>query len=107
FNTYGHEDTLFAFELKKKKVNVKHIENPVIHKDIDENSAFIEKTEMALMNLKNIYQSKRISANEIHLLKAYEKLKSWKIENIFTKLFIKYESKIKSRLISDQNNLFL
>ena len=106
-NTYGHEDTLFAFALKAKQTKVKHIENPVIHKDIDSNAVFLEKTEMALKNLKNIYLSKQISADEIQLLKAYEKLISWKIKNIFTKFFIIFESKIKKRLISDQNNLFL
>ncbi|WP_127844781.1 glycosyltransferase family 2 protein [Psychroflexus aestuariivivens] len=106
-NTYGHEDTLFAFELKKKKVNVKHIENPVIHKDIDSNLVFIEKTEMALQNLKSIYISGQISPNEIQLLKVYEKLKFWKLESAFTSLFIQFKEKMKNRLISNQNNLFL
>jgi hypothetical protein len=104
---YGYEDTLFAYELKKKHANIKHIVNPVIHKDIDENLVFVGKTEMALKNLKTIYRSKLIPSKEIKLLKVYEKLKSFKIERLFTKLFLRFEDNIKKRLISDRNTLFL
>ena len=34
---YGHDDTQFSFELSKIKSKVNHIENPILHNDIDEN----------------------------------------------------------------------
>lgn len=107
FTNYGHEDTLFAYELKKRKANILHIDNPVIHRDIDENSVFVRKTEMALKNLKIIYREKLIPAKEIHLLKAYEKLKAFKVLGLFTRLFLYFEVIIKRHLLSDQNTLFL
>lgn len=104
---YGHEDTLFAYELKKKQAHIQHVDNPVIHKDIDDNSVFVNKTKMALKNLSIIYESKLIPANEIHLLKAYEKLKSLKLEGIFARTFIYFENHIRNRLTSDRNSVTL
>lgn len=104
---YGHEDTLFAFELKKAKATITHIENPVIHKDIDDNLCFLNKTEMALENLKIIYTSNKIPPEEIQLLKTYEVLKKLKLKNIFTKVFLHFESHIKNRLSSKHNSVLL
>ncbi|GAA0758125.1 glycosyltransferase family 2 protein [Psychroflexus lacisalsi] len=104
---YGYEDTLFAYELKKRRSHVEHIDNPVIHKDIDENSIFVDKTERALINLKTIYNSKLIPAKEIQLLKVYEKIKSLKLEVVISQLFIFFENKIRNGLTSDRNNLTL
>lgn len=104
---YGHEDTLFAYELKKRNANIKHLDNPVIHKDIDDNSKFLDKTEMALRNLKTIYKSNFIPSKEIQLLSAYEKLKFLNLKGLFTKLFLRFENKIKKRLTSDRNTLTL
>lgn len=104
---YGHEDTLFAYELKKKKARIKHIDNPVIHKDIDDDSVFIEKTEMALQNLKIIFDSKLIPAEEIQILRVYEKMKSLKLEGLFTRIFMYFENHIRNRLTSDRNSVTL
>lgn len=104
---YGHEDTLFAFELKKAKATITHIENPVIHKDIDDNLCFLNKTEMALENLKIIYTSNKIPPEEIQLLKTYEVLKKLKLKNIVTKVFLHFESHIKNRLSSKHNSVLL
>ena len=53
---YGHEDTLFGWELKKQGITVKHIDNSIIHKTLDETEVFIKKTENAVRNLWKIYQ---------------------------------------------------
>lgn len=105
--TYGHEDTLFAYELKKKQIRALHIDNPVVHMDIDNNAHFIKKTEMALRNLKIISDANLIPSREIKLLRVYESLKSKKIEKPFALFFTQLQKRIKNRLISDKNNLFL
>ena len=53
---YGHEDTLFGFQLAKFKVNVEHIENPVLNKTLDSNKAFLIKTVNAVKNLTQILE---------------------------------------------------
>jgi hypothetical protein len=48
---YGHEDTLFGYCLMKKHIQIKHIENPVLHGSLENNSAFLKKTESGIINL--------------------------------------------------------
>lgn len=74
---YGHEDTLFGFELKQKGIEIHHIENPVLNGDIEDNAAFLEKTEKGIRNLVFIAQhSDPNFKNEVHLLKFYNQLKA-------------------------------
>lgn len=51
---YGHEDTLFGFELKKKGIEINHIDNPVLNGDLEDNTEFLEKTEQGILNLVSI-----------------------------------------------------
>jgi glycosyltransferase involved in cell wall biosynthesis len=51
---YGHEDTLFGFELKKNDIIIVHIDNPVLNGYLEDNAEFIEKTEHGLSNLLSI-----------------------------------------------------
>lgn len=75
---YGHEDTLFGYELSKRNINILHIENPVINGDIETNEDFLKKTEAGIQNLIQIlsftnYDPKII--NSIRLLKTYQRVK--------------------------------
>jgi glycosyltransferase involved in cell wall biosynthesis len=53
---YGHEDTLFGFELKKRNINIIHINNPVLNGYLEKNEEYIKKTELAISNLRSILQ---------------------------------------------------
>jgi hypothetical protein len=53
---YGHEDTLFGFELFQKGVVVNQLDNPVMNPLQDENGVFLEKTKSALNNLLHAYE---------------------------------------------------
>lgn len=48
---YGHEDTLFGFLLEKQGYKIEHINNPVIHEDLQPAGEFIEKQRNAIRNL--------------------------------------------------------
>lgn len=106
-STYGHEDTLFAYKLKKIKAKIEHTENTVIHLDIDTNALFISKTEKALENLKIISDSNAIPSEEIKLLAAYDKLKAIRLTGVFAKIFTSFQASIKDRLLSHKNTLLL
>lgn len=49
--TYGHEDTLFGYQLRLKGISFQHIDNPVLNSNLDDNHQFLKKTKEALQNL--------------------------------------------------------
>lgn len=48
---YGHEDTLFGYQLECKKIRLIHIDNPVEHLELETNRDFIQKSLGAAENL--------------------------------------------------------
>ena len=41
---YGHEDTLFGYELDKQNFTIFHIDNPVVHLGLESSEEFLRKT---------------------------------------------------------------
>ena len=75
---YGHEDSLFGFDLQKNNIAILHIDNPVIHIGIESNEIFLAKTRASIENLVAIRQMEEISPdffNHIRLHRHYAKLK--------------------------------
>ena len=70
---YGHEDTLFGHQLHELGTQFIHIENPLIHKGLDDNETFILKTEEGTRNLYLLYKTGRYPflADESKLLNTY------------------------------------
>src|ERR1035437_5399394 len=54
---YGHEDTLFGHQLHELGSKFINIENPLIHKGLDDNETFIRKTEEGTRNLYLLYKT--------------------------------------------------
>lgn len=48
---YGHEDTLFGWELRRLGIAIRHIDNPLYHLGLDTGALFLEKTRHAVENL--------------------------------------------------------
>lgn len=93
FVGYGYEDVLFGLELKEQNVSIIHIDNPLIHIGIEENSIFLEKTRQSIHNL---YNHREDINNGSTLLKQYRRIKKWHLDwtitvadKIFGKLIIK------------------
>lgn len=51
FTRYGHEDTVFGIELRRRGYDYQTIDNPVTHCHIESNADFLEKTRQALQSL--------------------------------------------------------
>ncbi|MCP4442323.1 MAG: glycosyltransferase family 2 protein [Aureispira sp.] len=79
---YGHEDTLFGIELRKRKIKILHLDNPLEHIGLESVEIFIGKTEKAIQNLHTLSLQYDLG-KDIRLLKAYEKVKAWKIHYFF------------------------
>ncbi|MGY5355484.1 glycosyltransferase family 2 protein [Wenyingzhuangia sp. IMCC45467] len=82
---YGHEDTLFGFELSKLKVKITHINNPVLNTDLECNKEFLNKTDQALGSLKLIcleLTNKSEFYAYVKLLRFYNKMTPFQLKVI-------------------------
>ncbi|WP_299556128.1 glycosyltransferase [Seonamhaeicola sp.] len=80
---YGHEDTLFAYNASLIKASVMHIDNPVLHGDVDLSDVFFNKTIKGLENLNYIYEAKLIDPKFTPFLYCISKLKAFKLNYFF------------------------
>lgn len=81
---YGHEDTLFGWNLKQKAIEVKHINNPLIHIGLDKTDVFLSKTEESVRNIKLISDNlnDRNFDDEVALLRCLRQIEKYKIKQI-------------------------
>jgi len=86
---YGHEDMLFGHQLHQLGYVFIQIENPLIHKGLDNNKAFIRKTEEGARNLFLLYQSGRYPylAEESNLLRTYIRIYKLGLTRLFALKF--------------------
>ena len=104
--SYGN-DYIFGSLIKKMEIDIKHIDNPVLIDNIDENQIFIKKTHHALDNLISSYNNKIIKKHSISILKAYIILDSLLMKNIFVKITDLFKNLLNRNLHSKDPNLFL
>ncbi len=104
--SYGN-DYIFGSILKKIKIDILHIDNPVLVNNIDENSIFIKKTHKALENLIICYRNNKIEKHSISILKTYIILEFFFLKNIFIKTSNIFKNILEKNLTSEDPNLFL
>jgi glycosyltransferase involved in cell wall biosynthesis len=99
---YGHEDTLWGIELKKKSVAVKNIDNPVLHEGLEENAVYINKSLEAVENLIELEKivGDKLLAEHVKLYSWYKKLSGWRL----TGLAEKYERWNHASIIKNLNS---
>jgi len=102
-----HEDTLFSFELLKKKIPILHIDNQIVHLGLDTNEVFLNKTKQSVVALKNLVDKKLINSEYVRLSKIFSKLEQLKCTAIFAKLFSIFQSKMEKQFCSNTPNLLL
>lgn len=104
---YGHEDTLFAYQVELAKLTVIHIENPIMHGDIDNDTTFLKKTEHGLLNLLYLYKSKKINPNFVRILKLYVLIDTIKMRTLVSFFFSKFRISMTNQLKSTNPSMFL
>ncbi len=106
--TYGHEDTLMGFRLKRSGVEVQQIDNPVRHLGLEENSEFLRKSKLALDNLKILYEREgKEFAHFVTLLSAFEKSKRLKMTRFLRERFLAKKEKWEAELTKPNPSLRL
>jgi len=84
-NEYGHEDTLFGYMLKKNGYKIKHIDNPVLNGDIEDNADYLIKTEKSIINLLNILKyvnEEHDFIKDVTILNFYKQIESKKMLSV-------------------------
>jgi len=107
---YGHEDTLFGYQLKKAGITVKHINNSVLNGDIEDNKEYLIKTENAVKNLIPILSYVNNDTdfiNDVTLLRFYNKVVSTKLTTPFHICFICLKPIVKYLLSRGYINLWM
>lgn len=101
---YGHEDTLFGMELRKKEIPVIHIDNPLCHIGLEEYDVFMEKTKEGIQNLWYLIQQGKID-DSVRLFRYYKTIKKWQLDGVLCSLFKQYEHLLLKKLKGTRPNL--
>lgn len=81
---YGHEDTLFGLELKRRSIPILHIENKLTHLGLEDADVYLKKTETALRTLGAMSLEQRQNARVSALAL---RLKRWHLQGLVRLLF--------------------
>lgn len=106
---YGHEDTLFGFQLKKNNIAITHIENPILNGYLEDNEEFLDKTELGLSNLVCILQFLNYDPEfikDVTLLRYHSKLRRLRLDLIILFIFSFLKPALRLNLSKGFANLF-
>lgn len=86
---YGHEDTLFGHQLHEYGIQFLQIDNPLIHKGLDDNEIFLSKTEEGTRNLYLLYKTERYPflIDESKLLNTFVRIYKTGLTRFFATVF--------------------
>lgn len=77
---YGHEDTLFGLELKKRGIKILHLDNPLEHIGLEDVDTFLQKTRQGIQNL--AFLANEYSNLDTKLLRTYKNLANLHLDGI-------------------------
>ena len=107
---YGHEDTLFSYQLKKAGIPIYHIDNGLVHEGLESNKEFLAKTKDSIENLSKLYDNvtdKKTFSMTVSLLRLFWLLKTLNLTRIIAGIFIRYRERMEIRLDSSNSSLLL
>ncbi len=106
--SYGHEDTLFGYELKKNNIIINHIDNPLVHLGLETNEEFVKKTKEGVENLNQIMRQngyEKVFFRDITLLYWFKFLQKLGINRFLRFLFRKSEKRLYKYLVNNKPRL--
>jgi glycosyltransferase involved in cell wall biosynthesis len=107
---YGHEDTLYGYQLMKRGIAIKHIDNPILHNGLDTATEFLNKTRQSLLNLRIISEFTKNDPEFIDMvsvLKVCQLFKRYKMHKLFAIMFIPIEKTLAKRLTGKRPSLWV
>ncbi len=107
---YGHEDTLFSYQLNKAGIDILHIDNGLFHEGLESNRDFLNKTKLGIENLSKLYDSvtdKKTFSDSVRMLRIYNRLQALRLTLILAGIFIRYRERMEIRIDSSDPPLWL
>lgn len=107
---YGHEDTLFGLELKKREIRIVHIQNPLIHIGLESAGEYLIKTGDSIENLVKLVKCGKIEKkyfDDVRILWAYSLLKKYRLSRIFLWVFDGLYNTLYQNMSGSNPSLFL
>lgn len=108
FVNYGHEDTLFGLSLKSKGIEVKYIDNPLIHNGLETSEAFLTKCLVAVEKyaMLPVMRSPEV-VEQIRIYRFYERIVALKLDGLLAFKFRWLKKCLHKQLCSANPNLIL
>jgi glycosyltransferase involved in cell wall biosynthesis len=101
---YGHEDTLFANEMRTRNIAIEHISNPLRHVGLETNHVFLEQTRNGVKNLYRLIEQGKIMP-ENRLYATFRKLRKNPLGSLYLWWFRRKKSAMEESLCSPQPSL--
>lgn len=107
---YGHEDTLFAYQLKKAGINILHIDNELYHEGLETNREFLYKTKQGIENLNSLYDKitdKTDFGSTVRIIRQFNAMSKFGINFLLEKIFIHFHGKMELHLSRTKPKLWV
>ncbi len=105
---YGHEDTFLGYQLMKKNIPVKHIDNPLIHTGLDNAGYFLEKTRKGVEGLWKLYAKTGFDpefSRDNQLLQSLEKIMKLKMKGVIALKFRIFRKLLEKNLTGENPSI--
>lgn len=102
---YGHEDTLFGYQLSCLDITIHSIDNPVLHGQLEKSDDFLKHQVNALHNLVKL--KRQYPGMETRLLSFINRLDRWGLSNIFVLFYRRWSRQITANLQGADPKLYL
>ena len=93
--TFEKKFAEFKKELEKRNIEIHHIDNMLLHSGLENNAAFLEKTEQALATLTEIKEK----VGNTTLLKTVDRLKTLHLTGLFMKYWERNKEHLRKNLL--------
>ena len=115
FNEINHKlnrksyglDNYFVALLKQQKAKVLHINNETYHYGLEDNAAYVIKSEEAIDTLLWMKDKKQVTSHNNKLLKTYSSIKAIKLNYFMAFLYRFFNKSIRENLLSNSPNIYL
>lgn len=107
---YGHEDTLFSYQLNKAGINILHIDNGLFHEGLESNGEYLHKTKQSLENLSLLYDrvtDKKTFISTVRMLRLYNKLRLIRVRLILVAILVRFRERMEIRIDSANPPMWL
>jgi Predicted glycosyltransferases len=107
---YGHEDTLFSYQLEKAGIKILHIDNGLVHEGLESNREYLNKTRLGIENLSMLYDNvtdKRTFSSSVMMLRVYNALRVFRLTLILAGSFIRYRERMEIKIDSSNPSILL